>query len=197
VSLAGIAMRVSRDLKEVVFVGAFAVICHIGPYRRTRDIDLALATPLSDEEFEGLGYHIFHESGKKVIRTPEGVKLDVYTRDVSGIPVSEVFKTAVMRRGVRRDTGHVPGGFADSKDARITSSGHRGCPNALPATGEGHTLGCRRRAGDTDGIGRTEERGFCVQRIASQGPTCERGACQRPRISRGPLPLEARPFPPR
>jgi hypothetical protein len=35
---------------------------------------------------------------KKVIRTPEGVKLDVYTRDVSGIPVSEVFSTAVVKR---------------------------------------------------------------------------------------------------
>jgi len=98
VSLESIAVRVSRDLKEVVFVGAFAVICHIGPYRRTRDIDLALTTPLSDEEFERLGYHIFHESGKKVIRTSEGVKLDVYTRDVSGIPVSEVFSTAVVKR---------------------------------------------------------------------------------------------------
>jgi SepF-like predicted cell division protein (DUF552 family) len=98
VSLESIAVRVSQDLKEVVFVGAFAVICHIGPYRRTRDIDLALATPLSDEEFERLGYRIFQESGKKVIRTPEGVKLDVYTRDVSGIPVFEVFKTAVVKR---------------------------------------------------------------------------------------------------
>jgi hypothetical protein len=74
VSLESIALRVSRDLKEVVFVGAFAVICHIGPYRRTRDLDLALATPLSDEEFEGLGYRTFNEGGKKVIRTPEGVK---------------------------------------------------------------------------------------------------------------------------
>jgi predicted nucleotidyltransferase len=98
VSLESIAVRVSRDLKEVVFVGAFAVVCHIGPYRRTRDIDLALATPLSDEEFEQLGYRIFHEGGKKVIRTKEGVKLDVYTRDVSGIPISVVFETAVTKR---------------------------------------------------------------------------------------------------
>ena len=43
-SLGSVAIRISRDLKEVIFVGAFAVICHIGPYRRTRDIDLALAS---------------------------------------------------------------------------------------------------------------------------------------------------------
>jgi len=98
VSLGSVAIRISRDLKEVVFVGAFAVICHIGPYRRTRDIDLALATPLSDEEFERLGYRIFREGGKKVIRTKEGVKLDVYTRDVSGIRVPVVFETAVTKR---------------------------------------------------------------------------------------------------
>jgi predicted nucleotidyltransferase len=98
VNLESIAVRVSRDLKDAVFVGAFAVVCHVGPYRRTRDIDLALTTPMSDEAFEELGYRIFEENGKKVIRTREGVKLDVYTRDVSGIPVSDVFKTAVVKR---------------------------------------------------------------------------------------------------
>ena len=97
-SLDSIALRVSRDLREVVFVGAFAIICHIGPYRRTRDIDLALATPLSDEEFEQQGYRIFRERGKREIRTKEGVKLDVYTRDVGGIPVSVLFETAVAKR---------------------------------------------------------------------------------------------------
>lgn len=97
-SLESAALKVSQDLKQVVFVGAFAVIRHIGPYRRTHDIDLALATPLSDEEFERLGYRIFRESGKKVIMTKEGVKLDVYTRDVSGIPVTVVFETAVSKR---------------------------------------------------------------------------------------------------
>ena len=97
-SLESIALRVSQDLKRVVFVGAFAVICHIGPYRRTRDIDLALATPLSDEQFESLGYRVFQESGKKVIRTREGVKLDVYTRDVSRIPVPVVFETSIAKR---------------------------------------------------------------------------------------------------
>ncbi len=97
-SLESIAVRVSRDLKQVVFVGAFAVMCHVGPYRRTRDIDLALGHPLNDEAFERLGYRIFHEGGKKVIRTKEGVKLDVYTGDVGGIPVSVVFGTAVAKR---------------------------------------------------------------------------------------------------
>jgi hypothetical protein len=115
VNLESIAVRVSRDLKDAVFVGAFAVVCHVGPYRRTRDIDLALTTPMSDEAFEELGYRIFEENGKKVIRTREGVKLDVYTRDVSGIPVSDVFKTAVVKRVGSGNKGHVPGGLVNSK----------------------------------------------------------------------------------
>lgn len=143
-SLESIAVRVSRDLKEVVFVGAFAVICHIGPYRRTRDIDLALAAPLSDQEFEGLGYRIFHESGKKVIRTREGVKLDVYTRDVSGIPVSQVLKTAVVKR-VGSDEIRVMclEALLIAKMRASRPTGYRGCPNPLQATGEDHALECR------------------------------------------------------
>ena len=42
------AARISRDLGEVVFVGAFAVRCHIGSYRSTLDIDLAIASPITD-----------------------------------------------------------------------------------------------------------------------------------------------------
>lgn len=97
-NLERVAVRVSHDLKEVVFIGAFAVVSHIGPYRTTGDIDLALATPMSDEQFERLGYRIFIESGKKVIRTPGGVKMDVYTRDVSGIPIPKIFETAVPKQ---------------------------------------------------------------------------------------------------
>jgi hypothetical protein len=37
-NLDSIAVRVSKELKDVVFVGAFAVICHIGPYRSSQDI---------------------------------------------------------------------------------------------------------------------------------------------------------------
>ena len=147
-SLGSVAIRISRDLKEVVFVGAFAVICHIGPYRRTRDIDLALATPLSDEEFERLGYRIFREGGKKVIRTKEGVKLDVYTRDVSGIRVPVVFETAVTKRvGSGGVKGDVPRGSAHRKDKGLASPGYRGCPNPLSATRKNDTLGCSGYAG--------------------------------------------------
>lgn len=97
-SLESVAARISEDLKRVVFVGAFAVTCHIGPYRHTHDIDLAVAYQISDGELEGMGYRVLREGGKRVIRTEEGIKLDIYTKDVSGISIPFIFRTAVTKR---------------------------------------------------------------------------------------------------
>ena len=97
-NLDGVAVRITRDLGEVVFVGAYAVMTHVGAYRQTRDIDLALATPAREEELERLGYRVFPEHGKRVIRTQDGVKIDIYLRDVSGIPVPSIFETAITKR---------------------------------------------------------------------------------------------------
>lgn len=91
------AVQITKDLKEVVFVGAYSAISH-GISRGTHDIDLALASAVTDEEFEGLGYGVFNEGGKKVIRTEDGIKMDVYTKDVSGIPVQRIFATAIKIR---------------------------------------------------------------------------------------------------
>ncbi len=91
------AVHIATDFKQVVFIGAYAAIVH-GVARSTSDIDIALATPKTNEEFEKLGYHVYQEGGKKVIRTRNGIKIDVYTNDVSGIPVSEIFASAVTVR---------------------------------------------------------------------------------------------------
>lgn len=92
-----VAADITKDLKEVVFVGAYASIKY-GVTRRTHDIDLALASPVNDEDLGKLGYGVFKEGGKRVIRTRHGTKMDVYTKDVSGIPVPQLFATAVTVR---------------------------------------------------------------------------------------------------
>ncbi len=91
------AVQIAKDLKQVVFIGAYAAIAH-GVARSTRDIDIALATPKTDNEFEKLGYNVYQEGGKKAVRTRNGVKVDVYTKDVSGIPVPEIFASALTVR---------------------------------------------------------------------------------------------------
>jgi len=92
------AVSISKDLKQVVFVGAYAVVSHLGSFRQTRDIDIALASPISERELEELGYKTRIEAGKKVTRTEDGVKVDIYRKDVSGIPIEQVFATAVPKK---------------------------------------------------------------------------------------------------
>jgi len=102
------AVQVSKDLGDVVFVGALAVVAHVGHYRQTRDLDLAVATPINEKGLEKLGYTIRQEGGKKVTRTPGGTKLDIYTRDVGGISIDEVFETATevkLKKGSIRVMG--------------------------------------------------------------------------------------------
>jgi hypothetical protein len=91
------AQKISEELDDVVFIGAIAVQAHTGRGRQTHDIDLALASPISDEELGNRGYFAHIENGKKVLRSPRGVRVDIYTEDVSGIEVSLISKTAVSK----------------------------------------------------------------------------------------------------
>jgi len=43
---------------------------------------------MSDEELEDRGHFARGENGKKIRRSPQGVRVDIYTKDVSGIEVS-------------------------------------------------------------------------------------------------------------
>lgn len=88
------AVQIAKDLNQVVFIGAYAAIQY-GATRSTRDIDIALATPKNDEELEKLGYQVYRERGKRIVRTGNGMKIDIYTKDVSGISIDEIFKTAI------------------------------------------------------------------------------------------------------
>ena len=96
-NLLGEAQKISQELDGVIFVGAVAVLAHTGRGRQTRDIDLALASPVSEEELEKRGYLARIENGKKVRRSPRGVRVDIYTKDVSGIAVSAFSKTSQIR----------------------------------------------------------------------------------------------------
>lgn len=89
------AIQISKELNEVVFIGAIAVYLHTKTTRESHDIDFAIASKISREELLEKGYNIYQERGKEIIRTPRYTKVDIYTDDVSGIPVNEIIKTAV------------------------------------------------------------------------------------------------------
>lgn len=101
------AILVSTEIKGAVFVGAIAVFLHTKVIRGSEDLDLAIASLPPDEELEKIGYTTFLERGKKVRRTPppRRYKIDVFTEDVNGIPVTTIIETSeeiiVDRKGTK------------------------------------------------------------------------------------------------
>lgn len=88
------AIAITKELGEVVFVGAVAVLSYLGwKHRTTRDLDIAMAR-LTKGQLEQLGYRTFQEAGKDVVRSPRGFKVDIYTNDVSKIPIDTIYITA-------------------------------------------------------------------------------------------------------
>ncbi len=89
------ALNIVEDLGEVVFIGAVAVMLHTKINRESADLDFAVVQDLTDKFLEEKEYFQFEENGKLVRRTPRGYKVDIYTRDVSRIPLADVIRTAV------------------------------------------------------------------------------------------------------
>jgi len=87
------AIKIKNDLGSVVFIGGLAVLLQTKSGRQTDDIDFAVARPLSGEFLDGKKYFEHNENGKIVRRTPRGYKVDIYSKDVSGIPVYIVVET--------------------------------------------------------------------------------------------------------
>jgi hypothetical protein len=93
------AVEIAKELGDIVFVGAVAVNSHLNwRHRTTRDFDIAMATTLTKEqlkeELEKKGYRTFQERGKEVIYSPRNAKVDIYTKDVSGILIDKIYSTA-------------------------------------------------------------------------------------------------------
>ena len=80
---------------KVVFVGAIAVLSYLGwGYRSTKDIDMALASGTPPEYLEERGFRRV----KETLYSPGGFKVDVYTKEVNGVPVDELFRESVVVR---------------------------------------------------------------------------------------------------
>ena len=99
------AVKIADELGRVVFVGAIAVN-HYSNYRTTKDIDLAIASPLDEQKLVRLGYTRWSESKGTSWLSPRGVKIDFYTRDVGQIPVTWILDNAVqVRLGKKKEIG--------------------------------------------------------------------------------------------
>jgi predicted nucleotidyltransferase len=98
------ALQITRELGDVVFVGAVAVYLYTKRTRTTRDLDFAVASKITNDKLTKKGYPIFQEKGKDVRRSPRGYKVDIYDRDVSKIPVETIFQTAKEIKVDKRGT---------------------------------------------------------------------------------------------
>jgi hypothetical protein len=88
------AIRITKDLGDVVFIGAVGIFLQTKATRESHDLDFAVAKELSAKILEDKRYFVRMVNGKQARYTPRGYKVDIYTRDVSGIPVDRVVATA-------------------------------------------------------------------------------------------------------
>ena len=99
----GESYAITKDLKDVVMVGAVAVMLQTGRSRTSHDIDVALAAHMSCDDLIELGY-IPVEGKRDSWDSPRGIKVDIYREDVSGISVSEIVKTAtLLNEGTKKE----------------------------------------------------------------------------------------------
>jgi predicted nucleotidyltransferase len=90
------AASITRDLGDVTFLGAVAVVFHIRYERQSPGLDFAVATIISDGKLEEKRYFKNIENGKEIRRTPNGYKIDIYhDRPINNIPIPVVLQNAV------------------------------------------------------------------------------------------------------
>jgi hypothetical protein len=97
------AIRITEDLGDVVFIGAVGIFLQTKATRESQDLDFAVAKELPAEMLDEKRYFVRKVKGKEARYSPRGYKIDIYTRDVSGIPIDKVItiaKDIEVRKGV-------------------------------------------------------------------------------------------------
>lgn len=97
------AIQITKDLGDVVFIGATALLLHDINNRTTKDIDFVILIDKTDDKNEFLlerNYITTLENGKPVTRTPSPrrFKVDVYNEPISNITIKEIFDKAVEKK---------------------------------------------------------------------------------------------------
>lgn len=89
------ALNITREIGPVTFVGAVAVFLHTTNTRESRDLDFAIAKPITNEELLDKDYKIFSEGGKEKIYTPRNYKIDIYAdKPLNRIPIQTIIETS-------------------------------------------------------------------------------------------------------
>ena len=88
------ALEISKELGDVIFIGAIARYLYTKDLRESQDLDFAMEKPVSNEELWNLNYKNEFRNGKEIWYTPRGIKIDRYTKDVSKIPLKLIVENS-------------------------------------------------------------------------------------------------------
>jgi len=115
------AVEITKELGNVIFIGALATFVYTKSGRDSQDLDFVLENPVTDEELIEKGYRK-SLTGKQPWFTPRGFKIDIYAGDIPGVSHDAIVKYAtafqVGKKGTIRVIGLEPLVVAKHKASR-------------------------------------------------------------------------------
>jgi hypothetical protein len=91
--LANEAAAITKELGDVIFIGALATHIYTKSGRDSQDLDFVTKEQLSDDQLLSKGYKK-SITGKQPWFSPRGIKIDIYTSDIPGIPFDWIVKNS-------------------------------------------------------------------------------------------------------
>lgn len=102
------ALKITKELGNVIFIGALATHVYTKSGRDSKDLDFVVESPISDEDLIAKGYHK-SMTGKQPWFTPRGFKIDIYSGDIPGVSHEALVKYAIQlpvdKKGIIRVMG--------------------------------------------------------------------------------------------
>lgn len=87
------AVKITKELGNVIFIGALATYMHTGNTRASQDIDFVIENPISDDELIKKGYKK-SITGRQPWFTPRGFKIDIFTSGIPGVSFDSIVASA-------------------------------------------------------------------------------------------------------
>ncbi|MCI4433237.1 MAG: nucleotidyltransferase [Nitrosopumilus sp.] len=87
------ALQITKELGDVIFIGALATYMHTKNTRDSRDIDFVVENQIPDDELISKNYHK-SMTGKQPWFTPRGFKIDIYTRGIPGVSLDKIIENS-------------------------------------------------------------------------------------------------------
>lgn len=85
------AVKISKELGGVIFVGALATHMHTKSARDSQDLDFVTEKSIPDEELLSKGYYK-SMTGKQPWFSPRGTKIDIYEGGIPGVSFEDIVK---------------------------------------------------------------------------------------------------------